>query len=138
MNVQYLFLVKDVFLFAARVVLTFRGSGCLALTDTVHTGLNGSLSYVFTPRDVGVLSVNVSWPGNENYEGTLARARPTKTAIQVLGERTRKYDVTLETLEATKKLVDKTISAVESGKPPEAKPSAKCSSCWYKRYCPLF
>jgi CRISPR-associated exonuclease Cas4 len=63
---------------------------------------------------------------------------PTKTAILVLGERTREYDVTLETLEATKKLVDKTISAVESEKPPEAKPSAKCSSCWYKRFCPLF
>jgi hypothetical protein len=51
------------------VVLTFRGPGGLALTDTVHTGLNGSFSYVFTPRDVGVWSVNVSWLGNENYEG---------------------------------------------------------------------
>jgi CRISPR-associated exonuclease Cas4 len=61
---------------------------------------------------------------------------PTKAAILVLGERARAWDVTLEALKAAEALVQKTIRAVESEKPPEAKPSAKCASCWYRRYCP--
>jgi CRISPR-associated exonuclease Cas4 len=63
---------------------------------------------------------------------------PTKKAILVLGEKTHTYEVTLETLDATRRLVDKTLKVVESEKPPQTSPSAKCSSCWYKRYCPVF
>ena len=61
---------------------------------------------------------------------------PTRAAVLVLGSRVRAWDTTLEALKAAEALVRKTIRAVESEKPPEAKPSAKCASCWYRRYCP--
>lgn len=61
---------------------------------------------------------------------------PTIRAALILGSRLKLWDVTLEALMETKRLVLKTRAAVESERPPRTQLSGKCLSCWYRRFCP--
>jgi len=63
---------------------------------------------------------------------------PTYYASLMLGERLYRWDVTGEALRQAEELVGKVRAVVESEKPPLVARSAKCASCWYRRFCPGF
>jgi len=61
---------------------------------------------------------------------------PTRTALLLIGNKVRAWDVTREALSETERLALKVRQVIESERPPLTQQSQKCSSCWYRRFCP--
>lgn len=67
------------------------------------------------------------------------RLGPVVKTILVHGDKTIEYPVTGKDIDLAKKLVKKTVNVVEGEKPPITNQNPrKCSTCWYKRYCPHY
>lgn len=61
---------------------------------------------------------------------------PARRAALVIAGRPLFWDVGTRVLEETRKLAQRVREVVESERPPLVQASSKCSSCWYKRFCP--
>lgn len=61
---------------------------------------------------------------------------PTRSALLLIGDRVRVWDVTREALIESERLVLKVREVIEGERPPPAQQSGKCPSCWYRRFCP--
>ncbi|MEM2218119.1 MAG: CRISPR-associated protein Cas4, partial [Thermofilaceae archaeon] len=62
---------------------------------------------------------------------------PTRKAMLVIHSKPVFWDVDSRVLDETRKLVLKVREILESEKPPLIQSSLKCSSCWYRRFCPI-
>lgn len=62
---------------------------------------------------------------------------PVHRAVLKLGDRVVEYAVEAEDLRRVEELVGRVRGVVESPSPPPANTDpARCSMCWYRRYCP--
>lgn len=62
---------------------------------------------------------------------------PVRKAVLSMAGKIIEYTVTQEDLEQVKRVIEELRKVMEDDKPPAINPDPrKCSSCWYKRFCP--
>lgn len=61
---------------------------------------------------------------------------PTRKAVLIISGKPIFWDVDYQALSEIRKMTLKLREILESEKPPLTQPSPKCTSCWYRRFCP--